>query len=244
MRSLKFIVLICYVISSPVGLIAQCSRDSIPFKSIWVNARPAYEVQAGLMCNYIRQNTFIPASSIGYSAGIGTRKNISENLFISLRVSYQHKSFSGLNTIVYEPLVRGNLQLTTSASFDEIESSILICTSFPHFETGAGLAPSYLIHSILNQTVSNAPPSQAYQMSTIYNKNNNPYTAYFYLTNVSPCLYIAYPFTKHLSIAYYFSFELVKNPIEPYSFIQPYQFIQNKITLILKFRPHEKNALP
>ncbi|MFI5148859.1 MAG: hypothetical protein ACHQRM_03935 [Bacteroidia bacterium] len=228
-------------------LFAQQGQDSLLNHANRVLGKPAYFVQAGPMLNYVRRTTVEPAATVGYSAGIGTRKNITENLSLIFSVNYQHKSFENMTTTLYEPLVRDYFQMSTSAKFDEIECSVLCTTHLEYLELGAGLCPSYMIHSLLNQSVTGYPrnvtPTNARTLNNIYTKTDNPYTAYFYLTNVSPCLYVAYPFTKCLSIAYDFSFELVKNPIEPYSYIQPYQFIQNKIILILKIQPHEKNIL-
>ncbi len=222
------------------GLKAQTPADTLISRAHFVEAKPSFFLQAGVMGNTIRRTTTEQAIYPGFSAGISIRKDLSEYTHILLMVNYQHKYFENIKTTVYEPIISSNLQLTTSAYFDEIECPIVFVYSFEKLDLGAGLAPSYLIHSVLRQNVTGNFGNYSSYIKEQYNKYDNPNTAYFYLTNVSPCFYANFPLFQRFNLTYLFSFELISNPIEPYSSIQPYRFIQNKLSLTFKLNSNEK----
>jgi hypothetical protein len=237
-------VLTSFLICGVQGLLpAQVRTDSLSNQAIYVESRPAVFIQAGAMANVISLPTRTTPPTPGFSGGVGVRKSIGENTYLLLEVNYQHKYFTDLNTTVYEPLLRSNLQLTTSAAFDELACPLICASRFGALDVGIGLQPSYLIHSILKQNVSGSPLITP-DLRAKYNKYDTPYTAYFYLTNISPCIYLNLPFSDRCSLTYLFSFELVQNPISPYSFIQPYQFIQNKLSFTFKLYSNEKTVHP
>jgi len=243
MKNKVHLISIVFLVFLATGLKAQTPTDTLQSRAHYVEARPTIFLQAGVMGNFVNRSSLETPGTPGFSGGVGFRKQLGEDFFILLQVNYQHKYFIRMLTTVYEPLINSDLLLTTSCSFDEIECPIIVGSSFAKVEMGLGLAPSYLLHSILNQTVSGSPLIDD-NIRARYNRYNTPFTAYFYLTNISPCIYLGLPLSKNIQLTYLFSFELVKNPINPYSYIQSYQFIQNKLSITFKLYHHEKNINP
>jgi hypothetical protein len=124
--------------------------------------------------------------------------------------------------------------LSTSISFDEMETPLVYGFEKKGFSIAAGIAPAYLFRAVLNQTPYIDPSHLTGTLMGKYARINRISTAPFYRFNLSPCLVLGYRISKRFAVNWVCGYELIRNPLTDYSDFRPFNFLNN--TLFLTFK--------
>lgn len=176
------------------------------------------------------------SNPIGFKVGFCLSKEVKNNFLYSTNIWYQNTNYSDRKTNFYDSYYEENVNLISSAKFDQVCMSFEVQKKVKSFYVGVNAGFSYLLKSKTTQDVSGGTGITAQNIHNTYMIYDFQKDSYYNTINPFAGLSITYYPIKRLGIKYENNFSFLSEPFLNYQYFNLFHYFNNSISLTLKIR--------